>query len=87
MVAVSLGAKRVLLCGFDMNRPGDHFFGRHVLPLKSTTPQRQEIFKRQFAGYRPRGVEIINCTPGSALHAYPKRDLEDCLAESSVLAD
>lgn len=87
MVAVKLGAKRVFLCGFDMNRPGVHFFGRHVAPLKSTTAARQEVFKRQFANYRPRGVEIINCTPGSALHVYPKRDLEDCLAESAVLAD
>lgn len=85
-VAVHLGARRVLLCGFDMNQPGEHFFGRHPLPLKSTTADRQEVFKRQFAGYRPRGVEIINCTPGSALDCYPRRDLEDCLAESAVLA-
>lgn len=85
-VAVHLGARRVLLCGFDMNQPGDHFFGRHPAPLKSTTADRQEVFKRQFAWFRPRGVEIINCTPGSALDCYQRRDLEDCLAESAVLA-
>lgn len=85
-VAVHLGARRVLLCGFDMNRPGEHFFGTHPAPLKSTTADRQEVFKRQFAGFHPRGVEIINCTPGSALTCYPRRELEDCLAESAVLA-
>lgn len=87
MVAVKLGAKRVLLCGFNMSHPGEHFFGRHQLPLKSTTAARQEVFKRQFANYRPRGVEIINCTPNSALDAYPRGDLEDCLAEFEVRAE
>jgi len=84
MVAVKLGAKRVLLCGFDLKSPGQHFFGQHKPPLKSTKPDRMEAFKRQFANYQPRGVEIINCTPGSALDAYPRATLEDCLAESSV---
>jgi hypothetical protein len=77
-VAVSMGATRILLLGFDMG--GSHFFGEHPAPLKNTTPQRFEVFKRQFADYRPRGVEIINCTPGSALNCYPKMDLEAALA-------
>lgn len=85
MVAVKLGAKRVLLCGLDMHSPGDHFFGKHPAPLKPTRPERMEIFKRQFAAYRPRGVEIINCTPGSALQCYPKADLEACLSEFAAL--
>lgn len=84
-VAVSLGATRVLLCGLDMSKPGEHFFGAHPAPLKSTTEHRMEIFRRQFAGFRPRGVQIFNCTPGSALKVYPHRDLEDCLAESAAL--
>ena len=86
MVAVQLGAKRVLLCGVDLHSPGDHFFGKHPAPLKSTTADRMGVFKRQFSAYRPKGVEIINCTPGSALHTFPKGNLEDCLAQSSVLA-
>lgn len=86
MVAVSLGAKRILLLGFDMKAPGKHFFGEHKPPLKSTKPARMEAFKKQFANYRPRGVEIVNCTPGSALKAYPSRNLEDCLAGLAVLA-
>jgi len=87
MVAVHLGAKRVLLCGVDLNRPGHHFFGRHPAPLKSTSADRMAAFKRQFGHYRPRGIEIVNCSPSSSLDCYPRGSLEDCLAESAVLAD
>lgn len=79
MAAVKLGATRVLLCGFDLHSPGNHFFGKHPAPLRSTPPARMEIFKRQFAAYSPRGVEIINCTPGSALRCYRPGKLQECL--------
>lgn len=79
MAAVKMGAKRVLLLGFDLHSPGDHFFGRHPKPLKSTPVKRMEDFKRQFANYKPRGVEIINCTVGSELHCYRKATIENCL--------
>jgi hypothetical protein len=78
MVAVNLGAKRVLLCGFDMR--GAHYFGKHPEPLKNTTEARYQTMMRQFRSYRPRGVKIINCTPGSSLNVYPLSTLEDCLA-------
>ena len=80
-IAVMLGATEVLLLGFDLG--GTHFFGRHPEPaLKNTDtrPGRFEAFMRQFAGYRPKGVKIINCTPGSALTCYPRADLDACLA-------
>lgn len=78
-VAVRHGAKRLLLLGFDMG--GSHFFGVHPSPLKNTPPDRFERFKRQFEMYRPRGVQILNCTPGSALKAYKFADLHESLAE------
>lgn len=77
MVAVHLGATKVLLCGFDLHSPGEHFFGRHPKPLKSTTADRMTVFRRQFMTFRPQGVEIINCTPGSELKVYPMGRLED----------
>lgn len=73
-VAVSLGAKKVLLLGFDMH--GSHYFGAHPAPLKNTTPRRFETFKRQFEMYRPDGVEIVNLTEGSGLRCYRKSTLE-----------
>jgi hypothetical protein len=77
-IAVMLGATEVLLLGFDLG--GTHFFGPHPEGLKNTPPQRFDVFNRQFAGYRPKGVKIINCTPGSALTCYPRADLDACLA-------
>lgn len=79
MVAVQVGATRILLCGFDMG--GTHFFGEHPAPLKNTPPERFEVFKQQFASFRPRGIEIINCTPGSALRCYRMGTIEDGLAQ------
>lgn len=83
-IAVRKGAKRLLLCGFDMG--GSHFFGPHPVGLKNTTPERFESFKRQFGYFRPRGVEILNVTPGSALNCYKRGSLEDCLAELEASA-
>ena len=79
-VAVHLGATRLILLGFDMG--GSHFFGSHPAPLKNTKPERFEVFKRQFAGYKPRGVEILNATAGSALTCFPTTTLEKELARS-----
>ena len=79
MVAVHLGATKILLCGVDLHSPGNHFFGRHPDNLKSTTADRLETFKAQFHRYRPKGVDIVNCSPGSALKAYPMGRLEDHL--------
>lgn len=77
-VALKLGATRILLLGYDMH--GAHYFGPHAAPLKNTTPQRFSVFQAQFRRFQPRGVKILNCTPGSQLQAYPMADLEASLA-------
>lgn len=79
-VAKHLGATEALLLGFDLHSPGEHFFGRHPDTLRSSTPQRFEVFKRQFEQYKPRDLAIVNCTPGTALHTYRKADLAAMLA-------
>jgi hypothetical protein len=76
-VAVKLGATRILLLGFDMR--GTHYFGPHPKPLKNTTPDRYTAFQEQFRRFQPRGVEILNCTPGSALKCYPTGEIEKAL--------
>lgn len=79
-VAVMMGATKLLLCGMDMR--GSHYFGPHPAPLKNTAERRFLVFQEQFKRFRPRGVQIINCTPGSALQAYPMGKLEDHLASA-----
>lgn len=76
-VAVSKGAKRILLLGVNLS--GNHYFGNHPSPLRNPTPNRFEIFKKQFAAYQPKGVEIFNCSPGSKLKAYPFAKVADFL--------
>jgi hypothetical protein len=75
--AVSKGATKVVLLGFDMHSPGDHFFGRHPESLKSTTPERMKVFHKQFDAYHPAGVDIVNCTKGSELKAYRMGDIRE----------
>lgn len=81
-VARRAGAAVILLIGFDLH--GTHYFGPHV-GLKNTDEKgfakMQVQFENWAKGYR--GVRVINCTPGSALRAFPLRSLDACLAESA----
>lgn len=82
-LAVHFGAARILLCGFDMHaKRGEHWFGDH-----HWRPYHQSLygaFIREFIGVAPelerRGIEIINCTPGSALICFPMMALDEALA-------
>ncbi len=78
-----LGAKRILLLGFDMR--GAHFFGKHPAPLRNTTPQRFRIHVAQFKRWRG-GCEVLNCTAGSALTQFPFADLRSVLEPAEVAA-
>jgi hypothetical protein len=79
-VAKHLGATRILLLGCDMH--GTHYFGPYAhQKLKNTTDPRRKIHIQQFAqwGKRNPGIEVINCTPGSALQCFPHSTLEAAL--------
>lgn len=74
-VAVMLGATSIILLGFDMH--GTHYFGPHNGGLRNTPAHRFDQFKQQFRGWKK--VPVINCTPNSALDAFPKMDLQCAL--------
>jgi len=73
-VARLMGAKRILLLGFDMH--GSHYFGPHPAGLKNTTDKRFQAMQRQFTEWKPCGVDVINCTPGSRLRQFRASLLE-----------
>jgi hypothetical protein len=80
-VAIHAGCKRILLCGFDMH--GQRWHGRHPEPLRNPG---QDIFPRWIANFatlvpelEKRGVEVVNCSPDSALKCFPMIDLKDAL--------
>jgi hypothetical protein len=77
MLAVKLGATKVLLLGVDLH--GTHFFGNHPLPLRNPNQARLETFKRQFSEYKPKNVQIFNCSESSKLSCYPMARLGDHL--------
>lgn len=74
-VAEKLGASRIVMLGFDMQ--GSHFFGAHPAPLRNSSDKKHRMIARQFRLWR--GVPVLNCTPGSALKAFPMADLKDAL--------
>ena len=83
-LAAHLGAKRILLCGFDMReskRGPSHFFGDHPRELRNEPIYEtfRNYFERAAPEYRNRGIEVINCTPGSALKCFPMQSLEEAL--------
>lgn len=83
-LAILMGARRVLLVGFDMHTRGHrHFFGDHPEPLSNYMKFETLVptFRRA-AALLPSGIEIINCTPGSALDCFPIMPLEDALCLS-----
>ena len=80
-LAVHLGARRVLLLGFDMKAEGQntHWHGGH-------DPRVNPPFKRHLLCFpyvqedaRRLGVEILNVCPDSAIDVFPKVRLEEVL--------
>ena len=91
-LAVHLGAARILLLGYDMHAPlvGDkvrtHWFGDHP---GNTSPGVYAMmlpnFETLVAPLAKRGVEIVNCTPGSALRCFARGTLESALPDLRAL--
>lgn len=82
-VAIHAGSARILLCGFDMH--GTHWFGSHSRKtpsgkaLANPHPSSFAAWIGRFAELRGRGAEILNCTPGSKLTAFPFVSLDEAL--------
>lgn len=82
-LAVHFGAKRILLCGYDMKDSGGrkHWFGNHSGKLNSKA--RYHYWIRSFDRLAPRlakmKVEVINCSTNTALRCFPRTTLEKAL--------
>lgn len=81
-LAAHLGVRRIVLCGFDMHsRAGEHWFGDHH--FRKGYKSRYDLFCSAFDSvapeYKKRGIEVFNCTQGSALRSFPGRSLEEAL--------
>jgi hypothetical protein len=83
-LAVHLGVKRILLLGFDMKDGANrrrHWFGSHPTKLNSRGNYAGWIraFDKLAKCLNARDVEVINCTPGSALRCFRRTSIEAAL--------
>jgi len=84
-LAVLLGAFEIILLGFDMKAKGSHrhWHADHPSGLNNPSDSNFESWIKNFDEMLPdldrAGVRVINCSPGSALEAFPIANLEDVL--------
>ncbi len=74
-IAYHTGATRILLFGFDMHlKNGSHWHGDHENDLHEALPIDSWVtaFDSLAIGLREEHVEVINCTPGTALGCFYK---------------
>lgn len=83
-LAVLAGVKKIVLLGMDMH--GGHWHGDHPAGIRATLPFRAWLrnFIQLAADLKRVGVEVINCTPGSALKVFPYVELKEVLCLPSV---
>ncbi len=85
-LACHLGAKRIILLGYDMQFGPEgqtHHHGDHPKGMNNPAEGLFKTWIERFATIVPdlerAGVEIINCTPDSALKCFPMAKLEEVL--------
>lgn len=81
-LAVLLGAKKILLLGYDMSKPNgrSHWHGDHPEGMNNPEDGHFKRWKEAFATILPdlekAGVEVVNCTDGSELNCFRRASLE-----------
>jgi hypothetical protein len=78
-VAYHLGPRRILLVGYDMR--GGHWFGRHPDNSRPNFHLCLQHFASLATAIEARGVDVINCTPNTALGCFRRMAWHDALAE------
>lgn len=89
-LAYHLGARRIVLLGFDMQHTGgrkhwhpdhEHITGKRVLNCPDAHIREWiKMFRPLARDLASQGVEVINCTPDSALPWFEKLPLEVAIA-------
>jgi len=80
-VAVHTGAKRIILIGFDQRFPKNrsHWFGDHPDKVRSVYSNWRGNWESVVEPLKKLGVEVINCTPKSALTVFPMAELKQTI--------
>lgn len=86
-LAVHLGARRILLLGYDMAPAVDgrsHWFGDHPDKMPSPYDQMRAAFATLVEPLAELGVEVINCSRQTALLTFPCYPLDTMLQERAA---
>ena len=82
-LALHLGARTIILVGYDMGDVSGkgHFFGKHPAPLSNAHnfPTWRKAFDMMAPEFRRLGVTVLNCTRTTSLSAFPCVALEAAL--------
>lgn len=76
-LAYILGAKTILLLGFDMF--GTHYFGKHPKELDIASPFGSFIESFETIDVKKLDIEIINCSRSTALACFPRKTIDSVL--------
>ena len=80
-LAYLLGAKRIVLLGYDMQQTGGkrHYFGDHPDALHCNSPYQDWIgnFDALASDLSDSGVSVINCTRRTALKCFPQMTINE----------
>lgn len=80
--AAELGASRIVLVGFDMHaRQGSHWHENYDEPLRNPGDSEMRVWGMEYALYRKKfaALDIVNCTPNSALTCFKQLPLNEAL--------
>jgi hypothetical protein len=78
-LAVQLGAKTIVLLGYDFHDDYRYFFSPVVYPRVKIAGVLQS-FRQVAPWYREQGIEVLNANPDSAIHAFRKIAHREALA-------
>lgn len=84
VLAIAMGARRIVLLGYDMRLVDgrSHFHDDH---REESLKLYRDDFLIYFKGWdrdaMALGVDVVNCTPGSALTEFRTAELDDILSE------
>jgi hypothetical protein len=84
-LAVHLGANRILLLGYDMQRgkTGSHWHPRHTHnELDPPVSSFLKSFPTLVDPLKKLGVSVINCSRATALHWFPKQPIDHALRQT-----
>ena len=88
-LAIHLGAKRIVLLGYDMEiKVGSkaHWFGLHPWGGQPPVQSFRGMFRTMVGPLEKRGVTVINCSRSTSLDAFPRMSLELALPALEAIA-